>query len=135
MSYNHVIIWVDHKEAHVIHFDSESTQTEIVRTRSNHLHHKRGSVGNGNAGGNLDYLREVADAVLNDNEILVVGPGSAKTELMDYVKTHNHQIAKKIVGVETVDHPTDGQLLAFAKKYFLRVDKLKGVHADARHSH
>jgi hypothetical protein len=30
------------------------------------------------------------------------------------------------VGVETVDHPTDPQLLAFAKKYFLKVDNMRG---------
>jgi hypothetical protein len=30
------------------------------------------------------------------------------------------------VGIETVDHPTDGQLLAYAKKYFAKADALKG---------
>lgn len=137
MSYNHVIIWLDHREAHVIHFDSESTKMETVKTKSNqlHLHHKRGSVGNGNLGSNADYLREVMDAIQNDNEILVVGPGSAKTELKDYISTHDPRIAKKIVGVETVDHPTDGQLLAFAKKYFLKADMMRKVHADAKYDH
>jgi hypothetical protein len=35
-------------------------------------------------------------------------------------------VAQKILGVETVDHPTDPQLLAYAKKCFLRIDALKG---------
>ena len=31
---------------------------------------------------------------------------------------HEHPIAAHIVGTETVDHPTDGQMVAFAKNYF-----------------
>ena len=38
MSYNHVVVWLDHREAHVFHFDSESTRMEAIKTRSNQLH-------------------------------------------------------------------------------------------------
>ncbi|MES2317992.1 MAG: hypothetical protein V4631_10920 [Pseudomonadota bacterium] len=35
----------------------------------------------------------------------------------------NHaDIADKVVSVETVDHPNDGQLLAYARKYFVKAD-------------
>ena len=69
MSYNHVVVWLDHKEAHVFHFDSESTRMEAIKTRSNqlHLHHKRGSVGSGKLGGNADYLREIMDSLSEDS--------------------------------------------------------------------
>jgi hypothetical protein len=30
-----------------------------------------------------------------------------------------------VVGVESLDHPSDGELLAYAKKYFTRVDGLR----------
>ncbi|MEZ5247858.1 MAG: hypothetical protein R2713_01160 [Ilumatobacteraceae bacterium] len=33
-------------------------------------------------------------------------------------------MAKKVLGIEALDHPSDGQLLAFAKQYFRRVDAL-----------
>lgn len=36
-------------------------------------------------------------------------------------------LLKKIVGVETVDHPTDAQVLAYAKTYFNRIDKMRGI--------
>ena len=35
-------------------------------------------------------------------------------------------IAKKIIGVKTVDHPTDGQVLAYAKECFQCFEQLKG---------
>jgi hypothetical protein len=31
---------------------------------------------------------------------------------------------KSIVGVETVDHPSDGQLVAYARRYFKAEDRM-----------
>ena len=28
------------------------------------------------------------------------------------------------MGIETLDHPTDPQLLAYAKHYFIRIDRM-----------
>jgi hypothetical protein len=33
-------------------------------------------------------------------------------------------VAAKIVGVEALDHPSDGELLAFARKFFAPDDRL-----------
>ena len=33
-------------------------------------------------------------------------------------------MAELVVGVETVDHPSDGQLIAYARKYFVARDLL-----------
>lgn len=37
----------------------------------------------------------------------------------------NAALERRIVGIETVDHPTDAQLVAYAKKYF-------GLHERGR---
>lgn len=131
MTFNHAVIWIDHSEAHVIHFDSEASESEVVKTKSTHphLHHKSGAAGAGNARASDDYLRSVADAVADAGEILVVGPGSAKLELIRYTEKHLPKTAAKILGVETVDHPTDRQLLAYARKTFVRIDQLNGTAA------
>ena len=134
MSLDHAVIWIDHKEAHVIHFDADDSASEVIKTRSTHphLHHKSGSTGSGHSGADKHYLHAVAEAVADAREILVVGPGSAKLELIRHAEKHDPKVATKILGVETVDHPTDRQLLAYARKYFLRVDKMNGnavIHA------
>jgi hypothetical protein len=36
-----------------------------------------------------------------------------------------HALEPKIVGIETVDHPTDGQLVAHAKHYFQTPDRVR----------
>lgn len=129
MTFNHAVIWIDHSEAHVIHFDSEASESEVVKTKSTHphLHHKAGSTGSGHSRAAEDYLRSVAEAVADAGEILVVGPGSAKLELIRYVEKHLPKTAQKILGVETVDHPSDRQLLAYARKTFVRIDQLNGT--------
>jgi stalled ribosome rescue protein Dom34 len=124
---NHVVIWIDHKEAHVLYFDK--SKNAIIKSESTHphLHHKANEIGSGNAPDDHQFFHKVISSVDGVHEILVVGPGSAKGELIKHAAAHDAAIAKKIVGVETVDHPTDGQVLAYASKYFLRVDALKGL--------
>ncbi len=68
----------------------------------------------------------MTETVAGATEILVVGPGSAKMESLRHAQDHDPLIAKKILGLETVDHPTDKQLLAYAKQYFKPVDKMNG---------
>ncbi len=55
----------------------------------------------------------------------MVGPAKAKLELIRYLHKHAHALGTKVVGVETVDHPTDGQLVAYARTYFVAADRMK----------
>jgi len=127
MPLSHVVVWLDHQEAHVIQFNADTHENSTITTRSKHghIHQKAGVVGCGHAATDQNYLHEVAATVAGCGEILIVGPGSCKLELIKHMNRHDPAIAEKVVGVETVDHPSDGQLLAYAKKYFLRVDNMK----------
>ncbi|MGZ8269674.1 MAG: translational machinery protein [Methylophilus sp.] len=127
MSLSHAVIWIDHQEAHVIQFNAEASESEIIKTKSKHtqVHQKAGVLGNGHNSADKNYLHEVIQAVSGAGEILIVGPGSAKLELFKHAHSHDSKISDKIVGIETVDHPSDGQLLAHAKKYFVKIDNMK----------
>ena len=70
------------------------------------------------------YLHSVIQAVNESKEILIIGPGSAKLELIKHAHHHDPQIAAKIVGVETVDHPSDKEILAYARKFFYKADQM-----------
>ena len=128
MSFNHAVVWLDHQEAHIIHFNSNTSTLEKVKTDTHqgHLHHHRGALGSGKVQTSQDYLHAVAQSFSDAKEVLVVGPGSAKLELIKHVHQHDPKVAAKILGVETVDHPSDPQLLAFAKNCFVKIDSLKG---------
>ena len=126
MSLNHAVIWIDHQEAHVMYLSQEASEAEIIKTKSthSHLHHKANEVGSGKLALDSKYLHSVIEAVKESKEILILGPGSAKLELIKHAHHHDQQIAAKIVGVETVDHPSDKEILAYARKFFYKVDQM-----------
>jgi stalled ribosome rescue protein Dom34 len=119
-NYIHALVWIDHREAKVFHFDAENSQEVIVRNSHAHqnLHHKANSGDSGHVPVDKEYLRRVVAEVAAAGAILIVGPGSAKTELRTYALRDRPDVASKISAVETLDHPTDRQLLAFGRKFF-----------------
>ena len=72
-----------------------------------------------------DYLQAVAQSIADAGAILITGPANAKTELVKHIHNHDPKLINVIVGVETVDHPSDAQLVAYAKKYFNATDRMQ----------
>ncbi|MCK9907865.1 hypothetical protein MXD81_01895 [Microbacteriaceae bacterium K1510] len=126
MSHYHAVVWIDHREAKVFHFSPTEADKQVLHPDkpAKHLHHKAMSIGSGNAPADHEFLHAVAQAVADAGAILITGPGSAKTELVKHIEQHDPKLKKLIVGVETVDHPSDGQLLAHARKYFKAADRM-----------
>jgi len=126
MSLNHAVIWIDHKEAHVMFLSEAASEAEVIKTKSTHahLHHKGGEVGSGKVALDSKYLHSVMEAVKESKEILIIGPGSAKLELIKHAHHHDPKIAENIIGVETVDHPSDREILAYARKFFYKADQM-----------
>ena len=56
-----------------------------------------------------------------------VGPKTGITDFEHYAKKHRAQTAAHIVGTEVTDHPSEGQLVAMARKYFLKYDRMAGT--------
>jgi hypothetical protein len=42
----------------------------------------------------------------------------SRRELVKHIERHAPALGAKIIGVETIDHPTDGELVAHARRYF-----------------
>ena len=120
MSHYHAVVWIDHAQAHVIHFSPDDVEKFVVQPHHPHhkLHSTAGTLGDGRAPEDKDYYHRVAQTLAGAQEILVVGPAQAKLQLVKHIHAHDHALVSKLVGVETVDHPTDAQLVAYARKYF-----------------
>lgn len=127
MSHYHAIVWIDHTQAHVMHISPGDVEAAIVRPANphQHLHNKRGVVGTGRAPEDQHFYHEVVETLKGAQEILIVGPASAKLNLVKHIHSHDAQLSDKVVGVESVNHPTDGQLVAYARKYFEAADRLR----------
>ncbi|HUO43517.1 MAG TPA: translational machinery protein [Burkholderiales bacterium] len=126
MSQYHAVVWIDHSEARVMHITLDDFEKSLIHGQAHpHLHHKRGVIGSGRAAEDHAFYEKVVAALKGAQEILIVGPASAKEELSRHIAQHHHDMAPKIVGIETVDHPSDGQLLVYARKYFRAADRMR----------
>ena len=127
MNARHVAVWIDHKEARVFHVGAGSFDVATLHAPHAHLHrHPKGAEGaHDHPDDAKRFFHDVARALDGADEILVVGPSTAKLELVRYLQKHDHLLEAKIVGVETVDHPSDGQLVDYVKRYFRAADRMR----------
>jgi hypothetical protein len=127
MSHYHFVVWIDHREAHVIQFNPDDAEASVIHPKSKHehLHHKHGVIGSGKAPEDHVYYQGVAAAIKDAGEILIVGPSTAKLEFFKHLQAHDPAIAARVVSVESVDHPTDGELLKYARRHFAADDRMR----------
>lgn len=132
MSLFHAVVWMDHSQAHVIHFNWDHEARDVVRSgdRPTHQHRKQGAVGSGKAPPDREFFDAVIASIGQAQEILLSGPSGAKTEFASYVQKTAPGLRARIVQVEPLDHPTDNQLLAHARSYFDQADRMRGVPSN-----
>lgn len=119
-SHFHAVVWIDHSQAKIFHLglngSDEVTLHPQLATR--HLHHKANEIGSGHAAPDKTFYTDVTKALADAGEGLIIGPASAKTELASHIRAHAPDIAKRIVAVEAADHPSDNEIVAYAKRHF-----------------
>jgi hypothetical protein len=125
--YYHAVIWIDHREARVFHFNPTEVDRLVLRPDdpTRHIHHKANAIGSGHAPADQEFLHAVAESVADAGSVLIAGPANTKTQLVEHIRTHDPRLAKAIEGVETVDHPSDAQLVAYARKYLVAADRMR----------
>jgi hypothetical protein len=123
----HAVVWIDHHEARVIHFNAETTEEERVHPADppKHLHVKAGSASGTHITDEPRFYRDVVDALADTHEILVTGPSTATAEFLRYAHKHAPALIKRIAGIETLDRLTDNQLLAEGRRFFLNADRMR----------
>jgi stalled ribosome rescue protein Dom34 len=116
----HAAMWLDHHEARIFHMTLDGSDESTVRAPQQHLHrHPKGATAEHNHPDDLHhFFRDVAKALQGAREILIVGPSTAKAQFLAYVHEHDPALEGRVVKVESVDHPTDAQLVAHARHYF-----------------
>jgi hypothetical protein len=122
MSLTHAVVWTDHQAARLLEFDAEHMQAHNVRASSHYTRQHHSGVRTEH-----EFFGEVCDAAKAVDEVLVTGSHTAVADFRHYAEKHRPQLAARIVGYEIVDHPTDPELVALARRYFLKHDRMKGV--------
>ena len=124
----HAVVWIDHRHAKVFFLTRDSADEITLGTSKqfDQAHKHAGTVDGGRTPIDEKWLHSVVESLKAGKEWLIIGPGSAKDELARHVKHHDHLLADRIIGVEPADHPTDGQIVAMARKFFKAADRMIG---------
>lgn len=131
----HAIVWIDHQQARIFQFDAADVDFTTVNSTHphQHIHHKANSGDSGHASVDRAFLKHVAEGLSNAGILLITGPASAKQELAAYLTENEPSLAARVAGVEPLDHPSDGQLLAFARKFFKVDDRRRSQLRPGMH--
>lgn len=118
----HAVVWLDHHQAQILQFDAEHVQSSKVKTH-HHETRRHGSA----VRSEHEFFGHVCDGLAGIPEVLVAGSHTVQADFRHYVEKHRPLLARQIVGYETVDQPSENQLVAMARKYFLGYDRMAGT--------
>ena len=120
----HAVVCIDHAEAMIFDLTKEEYTEHTIKAEGGHghIHHKAGSMGSGHAHDAKSYFAAVAAQLQPSHEILIVGHGTARTDFAHFIRDHVPALAPRIMGVEAVDNPSKGEIIALARKFFEHKD-------------
>lgn len=117
----HAVVRTDHQSAEVIQFDVDQVLLKKVETHPADTRQHHSGVRTGH-----EFFGHVCDALDGIAEVLVTGTHTAVQDFRHYVDKHRPHVAPHIVGYEIVDHPTQNQLVALARKFFSNYNRMEG---------
>ena len=117
------VVWLDSEKARIFKFVLGSIEKSTFERHEPSHHNPTHSDNKKNSN---HFFHQLALLLVDAKEVLLMGPGQAKVQFKNHLEEHSHhQLAKAIVGVETVDHPTDPEVLRLAGDFFKHYDLFK----------
>jgi stalled ribosome rescue protein Dom34 len=118
------VVWMDYQEAKLFKLAPDEQQKHHIKLHVHkHYKHPHGKQESHHHPDAEKWFHEIADELKADaTEILIIGAGEAKGLFKTFLERKYVPLGKVVVGVETVDHPTEPQLLAQTRKFFKHYD-------------
>ncbi len=122
----HVCVWLDHTSAKLFQIGAHGVEPTVLDDSRppHHIHRSADHVGLGKVAMDPQMLAAIGTQLEDAGAILLAGPGQAKFELENYLQLHFPALATRVWGVETSDHPTDPQIVAWARDWFKAQDRM-----------
>ena len=117
----HAVAWVDHQNAQVLQFDADPVQVDHINAHGRYIRQHGSAVRSEH-----EFFADVCDAMAGINELLVCGPKTGLADFKHYADKHRPETARRLVGYETLDRVSDNQLVAKAREFFLKHDRMAG---------
>ena len=126
MTLSHAVLWLDHHHADVIQFNNEDVHSHKVKDSPHDTRQHQSAVRTQH-----EFFGTVCDALSGIDMLLVTGSHMVQADFRHYVTEHRAHLMPHLVGWETVDHPTEKELVARAKTFFVAHDNMIGQHTMA----
>lgn len=120
--YPHVL-WIDRDHARLFRVSAQGIRRSRVDKTLN-LHHTPADPVKKRKD-SKPFFHEVAEAVQDASEILVLGPGLAKRHFVAHLARHHEGLRKRVVGVETMAQATPERVLAASRRFFRAFDRFE----------
>jgi hypothetical protein len=122
----HAVVWIDHRMARVFHFNADDADKIVIHPERPVRDFEHGNKGaDRREKEDQAFLEEVTRAVADAGAILIVGPANEKHELMKHIERVHPSMKVHVEGVESADHPTDGELVAHARRFVKAADRMR----------
>ncbi|HEY2678388.1 MAG TPA: hypothetical protein VGI65_15550 [Steroidobacteraceae bacterium] len=127
MPHYHAVVWIDHQNATTWQFSPTDQKEVAVHAKDQHqrIHSRKTAHGGHKSPADHHFFEDVAQALSGVHEILLIGPAQTKQEFASYLREKYPQLGKSIVAVQNADHPTDAQVLSYARKHFPALDRMQ----------
>lgn len=134
MPHAHCCVWIDHREARVLGFNPDDSDLVVLRDHHapRHIHRKADNVHLGKAAPDNAFLEEVAGALGGFRSIVLLGPGTARTDLAGYLAANHAGVAKRVIAIEAMEQSTDAEVLATARRLAHAADRMGKPEASAK---
>ena len=122
----HAVVWIDQSRARIVHFTLDEADRKTIRPDHSVRDVSHGERRTGHrVPMDREFLEKVAEAIADAGAILIVGPAQEKDELAKFLAEKHPAIRAHVEAVESADHPSDGELLAHARRFAEAADRMR----------
>lgn len=116
------VVWIDSEHAKLFKISASGIQKSEMKKHG--AQHSNSHQDSHNSHQEELFFKEVSKAVGKVEELLVFGPGPAKTHYKSHLeKHHKNDIVPHLVGVEALEKLTDNQILEASRKFFKKFNQ------------
>lgn len=117
----HTIVWIDHKRARIIRLQAEATDDSTIQGQHFIQKHRSDSDATKDQPDDTwQFFQRIAHALADAAWTVLVGPAAARLEFLSYVHRHDPRLESKLIVIDSLEHPLDGQIVEYAQQYFRR---------------
>ena len=119
---NNFVVWLDSKEARI--FELKTTGIEKSHLDKKGIDHHRKHKNDIHTDSDAEHFyRDLSTALKAADQLLILGPGLTKNHFKTHLESHHTTaLAKKIIGLETIENVDDEKIMQKAREFFKHYD-------------